>query len=257
MSADARQGPIAIAWTGDGLIGRLTIGGELWAAVEWSKRYKRWCIEDAAGRCLAHIDHIHADAADSAAAIALAEGMIRDGSMPDPETAKQNWAESRASAWAMARKQQREKQKQRPAEIRKREEKLEQDRRWSDASQKAWQAKWEEEKAPPLYEALADAFDFADPELWKSNSFASLRPRLVRHVGCVIAELEADLAYQLRKSRSQPFCGLSATKEHRQAAAAHRKAATSLAIGAIETKLARAREILGRLDPDFGSERAP
>ena len=28
MSEDARQRPIKIEWTGDGLIGRLTIGGE-------------------------------------------------------------------------------------------------------------------------------------------------------------------------------------------------------------------------------------
>jgi hypothetical protein len=99
--------------------------------------------------------------------------------------------------------------------------------------------------------------DFADPELWKSNSFAALRPRLAVHVRHVSVELEHDLAYEIRRSRSQPFCGLNATKERRQAAVARRRAETSSAIRAIEAKLAKAREILSRLDPDRGTEPAP
>jgi hypothetical protein len=74
---------------------------------------------------------------------------------------------------------------------------------------KEWRAKGEEGAAP-----LADVFDFADLELWKSNSFAALRPRLTLHVRAVIAELEYRLAYEIGRNRAQPFCGLGATKEH-------------------------------------------
>jgi hypothetical protein len=81
---DARQSPIAIAWILDGRIGRLTIGGELWAAVEWSEKRQQWCIEDAEGRCLTHRGSIHGAEASKEAAVALAESMIRDGRMPDP-----------------------------------------------------------------------------------------------------------------------------------------------------------------------------
>jgi hypothetical protein len=31
-----------------------------------------------------------------------------------------------------------------------------------------------------------------DPELWKSNSFSALRPRLTIHLSAVVAELEHD-----------------------------------------------------------------
>jgi hypothetical protein len=42
--------------------------------------------------------------------------------------------------------------------------------------------RWREDGEQPLYEMLNDVFDFTDPELWKSNSFAALRPRLVIHL---------------------------------------------------------------------------
>jgi hypothetical protein len=248
MSADARHGPIAIAWTGDRLMGRLTMNGELWAAVEWSESASAGASktrQDAASRIAVQF---HGAEASKEAAVALPESMIRDGQMPAPETARKNRAERSRIG--------REKRERQPAEIRKREEKDDQDRRWRDASEKEWEARNSEEDAPPLYEALADAFDFADPELWKSNSFAALRPRLVVHVRCVIAELEEDLAYKIRRSRSQPFCGFGATAEHRKAAAASRKAETSSAIRKIEAKLARAREILGQLAPSGGDEAA-
>jgi hypothetical protein len=244
---DARQSPIAIAWILDGRIGRLTIGGELWAAVEWSEK-KQWCIEDAEGRCLTHRGSIHGAEASKEAAVALAESMIRDGRMPDPETARKDREERVRRA--------REKRERQPAEIRKRQERDEQDRRRYDASMNEWRARSAEDAAPPLYETLADAFDFADPELWKSNSFAALRPRLELHVRTVIAELEYKLAYEIGRSRSQPFCGLGAAKERRQAAAARRKAETSAAIGRIEAKLARAREILGQLASSDSDEAA-
>ena len=198
--------PIAIAWSDDGLIGRLTIDGELWAEVEWSEKRQRWCIQDAEGRCLSHQDHVHGAAADRTAAVSLAEAMIRDGRMPTPEEAKRQADERRNRA--------REKRQQQPAEIRKREQR----KRDAEAIDKGWRAQAAEDEAP-LYEALADAFDFADPELWKSNSFAALKPRLVLHLRNAIAVLERDLVY------------------HRGSGLGRE----------IEAKLARAREILSQL----------
>jgi len=66
---------------------RLTIGGLLWASVEWSPRRQRWCIEDGVGQCLAHVEHIHGEDRDAQTAIRLAKKMIRDGRMPTPEQA--------------------------------------------------------------------------------------------------------------------------------------------------------------------------
>jgi hypothetical protein len=39
---------------------------------------------------------------------------------------------------------------------------------------------------------MADALDFADPELWKSNSFARLRARLIPYLQATIAKLQGD-----------------------------------------------------------------
>ena len=237
IADDQRQGQIAIEWTGDGLIGRLTISGALWAAVEWSEERQQWCIEDAEGRCLSHSDSIHGAEASKEAAVALAEAMIRDGRMPDPETARKNYKDHLRA--------ERKKRAQQPAQIRKREEREERDRQWHDASMNAFRVEQDEATAPPLYETLADAFHFADPELWKSNSFAALRPRLTLHVRAVIAKLESELAWENRRS-PQPF-SIGATMEQRKVGAARRKAEISSAITKIEAKLARAREILSQL----------
>jgi hypothetical protein len=164
---------------------------------------------------------VHGAEASKEAAVALAESMIRDGRMPDPETARKSREERLRSG--------REKRERQPAEIRKRKEREEQNQRQPAASTKEWKARWAEDAAPPLYETLADVFGFADAELWKSNSFAALRPRLTLHVRAVIAELEFKLAFEIGRGRSQPFCGLGASKEHLRAAAAHRKAETSSA----------------------------
>jgi hypothetical protein len=48
---------------------------------------KRWCIQDASGRCLAHCDAIHGQDVDAQTAVKLAKAMIRDGRMPTPEEA--------------------------------------------------------------------------------------------------------------------------------------------------------------------------
>jgi hypothetical protein len=65
----------------------LSIGGRLWAEVEWSRSRQAWCIQDAAGQCLAHVEHIVGQDRDPQAAIRLAKRMIVDGSMPSPEVA--------------------------------------------------------------------------------------------------------------------------------------------------------------------------
>ena len=243
MSTDVRQGSIAITWTADG-IGQVTLDGKHWCSVEWSEKRQRWCVEDSEGQCLKHVASIKGMAESKEAAVALAESMIRDGRMPDPKTARAEHRE-REKLREERRRVARDKRRQQPAEIRKREAEAERLRRLGDASMKEWRARTEEDAAPPLYEVLADAFDFADPELWKSNSFAALRPRLVLHVRRVIARLEYELASEIGRS-PRPFV-LHATTEERQAAAARRQAATSAAISAIEAKLAKAREILAQL----------
>jgi hypothetical protein len=64
---------------------------------------------------------------------------------------------------------------------------------WGDIGPQArWDAEWQERKQQPLYEALAEAFDFSDPDLWRSNSFASLRPRLVVWMHSVVLDLQGD-----------------------------------------------------------------
>jgi hypothetical protein len=65
----------------------LTIDGVLWSEVEWSASRQAWCVQDAAGHCLTHVEHIHAQDADAEAAVRLARKMIRDGRMPTPEQA--------------------------------------------------------------------------------------------------------------------------------------------------------------------------
>ena len=68
---------------------RLTIDGQLWSEVEWSASRRAWCVQDAAGHCLTHVEHIHAQDRDAEAAIRLAKRMIRDGRLPTPEDAAQ------------------------------------------------------------------------------------------------------------------------------------------------------------------------
>jgi hypothetical protein len=72
---------------------RLTIDGQLWSEVEWSASRRAWCIQDAAGHCLTHVEHIHAQDVDAADAIRLAKRMIRDGRMPSPEEANRQLRE--------------------------------------------------------------------------------------------------------------------------------------------------------------------
>lgn len=85
MSTDndpRRHRVIEVRFRGSPSTYRLTIDGQLWSEVEWSASRRAWCIQDAAGHCLAHIEHIHAQDVDSEAAVRLAKRMIRDGRMP-------------------------------------------------------------------------------------------------------------------------------------------------------------------------------
>ncbi|MGA8697573.1 MAG: hypothetical protein WB689_27820 [Xanthobacteraceae bacterium] len=63
----------------------LTIGGRLCSEVEWSPKRRAWCIQDAAGHCLTHVEHIVRQDKDPQTAIRLAKRMIVDGAMPTPE----------------------------------------------------------------------------------------------------------------------------------------------------------------------------
>jgi hypothetical protein len=67
----------------------LTIGGRMWSEVEWSPERRAWCVQDAAGYCLTHVESIVGQDRDPQAAIRLAKRMIVDGSMPSPEQAQQ------------------------------------------------------------------------------------------------------------------------------------------------------------------------
>jgi hypothetical protein len=67
----------------------LIIEGELWSEVEWSHDRQAWCVQDAAGHCLTHVEHIVGQNRDAEAAIRLAKRMIVDGSMPSPQQATQ------------------------------------------------------------------------------------------------------------------------------------------------------------------------
>jgi hypothetical protein len=65
----------------------LTIAGKLWSEVEWSRTRRAWCVQDAAGQCLTHVEHIVGQDRDPQAALRLARRMILDGRMPTPEEA--------------------------------------------------------------------------------------------------------------------------------------------------------------------------
>jgi hypothetical protein len=124
--------------------------------------------------------------------------MIRDGRMPSPKEAK------------AALKARREKRLMQPAQVRRREARDRVSRLMSEMLTAEWQ---DEHEALPLWEALADVFDFTDPELWKCNTFASLRPRLIIHMTAKIAQLECDIA---DNGLRRPRIGERYSKEHEE-----------------------------------------
>lgn len=102
--------------------------------------------------------------------------MIRDGRMPTPQEARAAYAE-RVAADRQIRQ---------------------------DALRQMMDADAHRNKTPAVYEMLAEAFDLTDPNLWKSNSFASMRPGLIVHVEADIANLEYQIvayARDLNKAR--------------------------------------------------------
>lgn len=111
---------------------------------------------------------------------------------------------------------------------------------WSMAQ---WDAEQEESRRPPLDEALADVFDFSDPDLWKSNSWAMLRPRLMVHVRARVAKLEYELANTIMRAEAQPF-SMVADKAQRQREREQRQRWGERACREIQQKLDRARDIL-------------
>jgi len=102
--------------------------------------------------------------------------MIADGRMPTPEQAKQ------------ARKARLEARHARPAEITRRQQRQEADRLLHVHTD----ADFCEREAAPMWEVLDQALDLTDPELWKSNSFAVVRTRLVIALQAYIAKVEYD-----------------------------------------------------------------
>ena len=172
-----RQKPVTLSWR-SGEVCRLYIDDELWGAVEWSEKRQAWCIEDAQGRCLSHKSHVHGSAVAKNEAVALAQAMIADGRMPTPEQAKQT------------RKARLEARRDRPAEITRRQQRQEADR----LLQVLMDADFCEREAAPMWEVLDQALDLTDPELWKSNSFAVVRPRLVIALQAYIAKVEYEAA---------------------------------------------------------------
>jgi hypothetical protein len=85
MAEDLRRlGAIVVSQEARGVY-RLKINGVLWASVEWPPKRGMWCIEDARGMCLMHVEGILGEDADADNAIRTAKTMIRNGSMPTPE----------------------------------------------------------------------------------------------------------------------------------------------------------------------------
>jgi len=86
----------------------------MWAEVEWSPKRRAWCVQDAAGHCLTHVEHIVGQNIDASAAIRLAKRMIVFGEMPSPEEAhaqlraEQERARPRAKNRKLERKQEHE-----------------------------------------------------------------------------------------------------------------------------------------------------
>jgi len=88
----------------------LMINGEMWAEVQWSSQRKAWCIQDACGYCLTHIEHLHLQVPntgdggrDSTNAIEKAKEMIRDGRMPAPEQAREAFKQRTGMSYEKAR----------------------------------------------------------------------------------------------------------------------------------------------------------
>lgn len=243
MSEDERrQLPIEIEWLREGAVGRITVGGVFWGAVEWSERRQAWCIEDAEGACLSHAHSIRGKATSKKAALALAREMIRDGRMPNPQQALVEHQQHQQEL-----KELREKRARQPAEVAKREARRLAHERSMELVMEMHDAEFAERVASPLLEMLDEAFDFADPELWKSNSWAMIRPRLILHQRVVVARLEYDLCSEIERTGKQPFA-MYASKEQRRSAMERRRRVGEREISRLQARLDKAREVLSALE---------
>jgi hypothetical protein len=176
---------------------------------------------------LSHHSHVHAEDKDKAGALELAQAMIRDGRIPCPEEAR------RVREQRLERE--RERRAERPSEIARQQLRAEEER-WTktyyEAERKADRAEDEE----PFYELIADVFDLADPELWKRNSFARLRDRLVLSLEREISEIEHERLGDLRRYGKRRIA-----KSDRDPKSYRNKRAA---------RLVRAKELLALLCPD-------
>jgi hypothetical protein len=184
--------------------GFVRIGGEVWAHIEWSEREQKWCIEDAYTMC---VKHIYGTLEDRDAAIALAQEMIRDGRIPCPEEAIRRGRrrdrglppdEELSPEQQAERKAKRERRANQPAQIRAREERAELDKLERMLNRTDYEIRTQAEQQPPWYEILASLFELADPDLWKSNVFASMRPALAIRLEREVFKLEQHLVYESR-----------------------------------------------------------
>jgi hypothetical protein len=77
MAADPRRHHIIEVRQLSGRVYRLTIDGVLWSEVEWSSARRAWCVQDAAGHCLTHAEHIHAEEIDAETAVLRVQEQLR------------------------------------------------------------------------------------------------------------------------------------------------------------------------------------
>jgi hypothetical protein len=230
MTDDPRRaGSVVVSFWGDGLKGTLLVGDEAWGAVEWSEKRAVWCIEDAEGKCLRHTSSIRGQAASKEEAVARAEQMVRDGTMPAPEEARRLHREHL--------KREREKRAKQPAQVR-RAQALEEEDRLYEAHSRAERG---QRIATPYYELFDEAFDLADPDLWKSNSFAMLRPRLLTEVRAAVASLEHSIAHSRNRHGTARWGQRRPRKSELKPWQPNPED---------ERKLARARRILALLDDE-------
>jgi hypothetical protein len=146
--------------------------------------------------------------------------MIRDGRLPTPEAAK--------AARETPIERDRERRAKRPSDIARRELREAEQRALHEHFDLTYGQLEKAERDEPLYELVLDLFDLADPDLWKRNSFARLRDRLLLMLREEIARLEHDRLSDRRRDGKRRFERHERSPYHQQKAA----------------RLARAKELL-------------
>jgi hypothetical protein len=215
---------------GDSQTVYLRIGKELWVEIEYSPERLAWCIQDSQGQCLRHQESIRGTAEDLEVAIDVGRSMIRDGSMPAPEEAEYEH-------------KQRQKARRKANSAKREATPLGQERKALRDEQSAiWNEEYElgvnrpYESRLPLLESFFDALDFGDPDLWKSNSLAIFREKLVAEVVGEMLRLRKDLNYQRQRLVYQGKPAKARFEAHQAPP--------------IQSKIDRAAQMLAALDPD-------